>query len=203
MKSSDQIEDVRKSKSLEKIQANIPGYIASAKSLEVKNEDDRQLATVRLTAITKGLKELEKLRKQFVKPIKDSAKAIDAFFKEKAAPLKEADDSLRGKIGVYLDEQDRLRQEREAAEAAEHASKTSESETWGTAKPAAPVAIAAPPKMEKTSARKVLNIEVVNIEKVPIRFLLIDEMAIKAAWKDGIKEIPGLKLTEKNALTVR
>ena len=203
MKPSEQMEGVTNSKDLKEIENGVAAFIASAKALEVVDEDSRKVATERLTTISKGIKGMEKLRKQFVKPIKDSAKAIDTFFKEREAPLAEADTIYRGKIGAYLDEQDRLRRKAEAAEQKRHEAETTEAEKWGTKKPEAPVAIAPPPKMSATSPRKVLEIEVMNIHRVPSKYLVVSESAVKAAWKDGVRQIAGLKLTEKNALIVR
>lgn len=195
---------VEKSKEFVAAEGSVADIVSKAKRVEIANESQREITTAHLEGIAKALKKMEGLRKQFVKPIKDSAKAIDQFFKERTAPMKEAEQVLRSKLGEYLD---RIEAEAAAANAKaqeDHAAATEEIEALGGAPVAAPAVIAAPvKKVGSTTTRKVLHIEVEDLRKVPITYLVLDESAVKSAYKAGTKTIPGLILTEKNALTVR
>lgn len=63
----------------------------------------------------KGVKDEMKKRKDFFEPMKKTAKAAHSAIcdreNETLNPLKEADTMVREKVGVYLDEQDRIKRE--------------------------------------------------------------------------------------------
>ena len=197
---------VAKSKEFADLERGVKDIVAHAKAIRVTDESSREITIAHLENLNRGIKGAEALRKQFVKPIKDSAAAIDKWFRENTAPWKEANLILRSKVDEYVDAEEARIAKETADRDKEHTAANKEVTDLGAAPVAAPAALA--PMSMKTegsssSSRKVLDIEIVDLSKVPVKFLILNEVEVKIAYKNGEQEIPGLKLTEKNKLTVR
>jgi hypothetical protein len=97
-----------------------------------------------------------------------------------------------------------------AAELAEEARRKAEEAATAEAaisslpEPALPKAtVAAPAKPTGISQRKVWKHTVVKPELVPREFLVVDEKAIRQAVRDGVREIPGVRIEQVAEMAVR
>jgi len=183
-------------------------------------------ATAILGDIAKGLKAAEERRVWFVRPLNDHVKAINEFFKGLVAPLADADRTLRNKVLAYREserqrlaaEQARLKAEADAREAAARAAIKTLGATREEVKAALDSADAAIEAMEQvppppaptvrtalgsTTARRVMDFEVIDKSKVPGDYLVIDVPTVRAAIRAGVREIPGLRIYEKEVLAVK
>lgn len=54
-----------------------------------------------------------------------------------------------------------------------------------------------------TTFRKYITFEIVDITKVPAEYLSVDTKAINQAIRNGVRDIPGLKIFEKLSTVMR
>jgi hypothetical protein len=54
-----------------------------------------------------------------------------------------------------------------------------------------------------TTARRIMDFELTDISLVPKQFLLLDETAIRIAIRQGLREMPGIRIYEREILAVR
>lgn len=190
--------------------------VAAANALVVADDKGMGNATELLGWIASAKKGFEGKRKMLVKPLNDHVKTINTMFKEYTAPLEAADSTLRGKVLSYRQEQERIRREEEArlrklAEE-ERARLEEEAEREGTPPPPPmPIPQVQVRRQAKTtrgdfgtvSAKKVWDFEIVDASAVPPEFLMVNEKAIRAAVKAGVRNIPGVNIYQKEELSVR
>lgn len=166
-------------------------------------------------------------RKILVKPFNDGVKAINARFKEITGPLKNAETEIKGKMLSYQQEQNRLAQieadrvkkeeEDKALEEAERLAEEGEEdqaeEVLTKAEEALPPAVekAAPSRGDYggvASVKKTWTYEVTDIkllaEKHPELVVEISSEINKLIrGKDGARDIPGLRIFEKESMAIR
>lgn len=143
--------------------------------------------------ISTALKELEKKRKELVKPLNDRVKGINKFFRELQVPFDQANEIMRQKLTEYRKEEEKRRKELE---------KELESEMG------IPIAV---PKQHTTQrgqegqaiVKKHWTYGVDDLSKVPREYLTLDEKKVKDAIKQGIRNIKGLRIYEEERLTIR
>lgn len=87
---------------------------AQAEAIQVRNPEEADLAAAALRQIAQREKAAEAERVALVKPLNDHVKDINRKFKDAAAPYTEIKTVIKGKVGTYQAEQDRIRQEEEA-----------------------------------------------------------------------------------------
>lgn len=56
---------------------------------------------------------------------------------------------------------------------------------------------------ENASVRMVWSFDVVDLAQVPTEFIALDEKAVRAAIKDGVREIAGLKIYQKPTVAIK
>lgn len=177
--------------------------------------------------IRQALKKLEDERKSFTAPLNDTVKKINARFKPIKDQLEAARAAIQGKIGAYRREQERIRREeaerqrKEQEEAIlaeaqrlEEAGKTEEADKVVGQAPVEPVAPPPQPTMvrgESSGTASFIKEGVwvcVDLSKVPLMYLQLNESAINKAVKPsvdkgGIRDIPGLEITEEERMMNR
>ena len=183
-------------------------------------ENGADLAKLIKTAFNKA----ETERKLLVKPFNDGVKTINSRFRDLTGPLLDAETRIKGKMLTYRQEQDRilreeedrLRKEREAAALAEAEQLEAQGKdaladaTIEAAIETAPM----PTKLQPTrsdmgtvaSTRKTWTFELTSIKALAaVRpdLVMVDKVAINRAIKDGNREIPGLKIFQKESLQIR
>ena len=158
---------------------------------------------------------IEKRRVEFTKPLLDTQRDIKAMADNLKVDLQEAIKELRHRILTYEEEQERQRlaeiarieQERKEQEEALRAKAMAEQEITPEeidqliATKEAQVEIVMAPA--ETSLRKVWAYEITHPNKIPREYMTIDEKAIGAAVRSGVREIPGVKIFQKNQLNLR
>jgi hypothetical protein len=171
-------------------------------------------ATEILGKIATTKKKAEEVRKALVQPLQQQVNEINSKFKETLAPLVKADTILRNKVQDWHAYQERLRREEEERlrKLMEKEQKKAEkkAEKRGEAPPPpmpVPVVPQAPKTVKtdtgSTSIKTFWAWEVEDETKVPREYLMLNDQAISAAVKMGIREIPGIRIFQKQTLAVR
>lgn len=198
--------------------------------LVIDSDERYQTATDMVGMVSRIKKGFEELRVFLVKPLNDQVKRINDRFKNEAAPLERADSTLRQKMLAYQHEQQLKRQAEEArlralaeAERArlqaiadkERAKLEAKAEKKGIELPPAPppveaVPVYAPPVAKTVAAaaasatmKTVWRFEITDKAAVPESFKLVNETAIGAAVRAGVREIAGVRIYEAQELAVR
>lgn len=181
--------------------------VATATEIKVIDQKTYESANERI-GLLQGLK---KRVEDFFKPMKqkaqDAHKQICQQEKEQLSPILTAIDGLKQKtIAYYAAEQQRIaaEQERQRKAAEELAALAAEAETQGdteTATEAVGLAavedakVTCSPSVKGTSMREVWRAEIIDADKVPRCFLIVDQAALDAlakSQKDKMN-IPGVK----------
>lgn len=180
----------------------------------------------------KATKELERLRRSRVDPLNAEVENVNGLFRPITAALKALTDRGKRLIGAWQS-QERAREAREAEEArrlleeaslreAEAMAEAEAAETVlargaalaraeAASKEATAVMVAAPPPTPKgyksdeatTTVKERWAFEVVDAALVPRSFLTVDEKAIRSAVSCGVRQIPGVSITQEDSVTVR
>lgn len=191
--------------------------VARAKSMIVASDEEANAATDACKLLGTLVKQIENHRKDIVGPINDQVKRINAMYKQQTSPLEEADVIVRSKLQAYISEKNRKaaeneRKRREEAALAVAARAEVEGKT-DKAEMALKIALAADsPDVRTTSVgqtgatgliRKTWTYEIVDEETVPRQYLVVSDAAIKLAISAGVRVIPGVRIYEKEGLTIR
>lgn len=201
-----------------------------AKRISITDAVSYDSAITFLKEVNTKMKDFKAQREKYIKPMKDSIKAIDEKLKEPIKLLEETDATLRQKLNVYLDEvrkreEERLILERKKAEeeairqldnlesmktqAGEYDEVTQKA-IQRTIENKQNKAIEATVSSEKVnlstssaSVSMVWDFEVIDKAQLPLEYLKVDEVAIRAAIRNGSREIAGVKIFQKPQLSLR
>lgn len=168
--------------------------LQSIKQLQMKREEDYATVTNLYSEARKYKTLIESWKKEAKRPYREQILAID---NEAQQYLDLCDQSImlcNQQLGVYhanLQEQARLLEEAKAIFLKER-------------KPVF-IEIIKPKKTEKTTTviKKVPVYKVLDIKKVPKKYLQINESALKKDLNLGIREIKGLEITEEEQIQLR
>ena len=163
-------------------------------------------------------KAIEVSRKDFVRAPNDFVGAVNGLAKYYQELLKNGVQKSKDKLNIFAkakaleaqkaaEAERRARAEMQAKLDAEAAQMTAEAKAQDETAEAitAPKLPDAPPPVESKTIRaasgsatmvKTWKYEVIDPDIVPREFTMIDEKAIRAAVKDGIREIPGVRIFE-------
>lgn len=205
---------------------------AEAQMLMVRDPSSLAIATTMLLEAKAAAKEVMEKRDFFVKPLKDHVKQIEALFKPLIDTLSQADATLRSKVLEYrVVEQrkaDELRAEaeRRATIAAEEAARLAEKAASLTGKRAAAAQFKSDAKQDEANVaalamlaaqgparvmpsidgqvatRRVWRFEVEDESQVPREYLVVNESEIREAVRNGVREIPGVRIFSQEQLSV-
>ena len=183
-----------------------------------------------LKEVNTKLKDFKSQREKYIKPMKDSIKAIDEKLKEPIKLLEDIDTTLREKLNSYLSEvrkreEERLILERKKAEedAIREIDKLEQTKAQAgeydevtqkaiqrTIENKQSKAIEATVLNDKinlstnsASVSMVWDFEVTDKSSLPLEYLKIDEVAIRNAVRNGERNIPGVKIYQKPQLSLR
>lgn len=193
--------------------------LAQAERAVVRDDDSAGRMTDLLKVVKVKKAKSEGGRKALVKPLNDHVKWINQQFKDAQAPLTQADTIGRQKLGNYQreveyqrrEEAERLRREEESrrlaeAEAAEQAGDTDKVDQAldeAVHIPDAPRAAPTRGNFGSSSTRKTWKYRLVDVTKVPVQFLQLDDQAIRAEIRGGVRTIPGLEIFEDEQVVIR
>lgn len=183
-----------------------------------------------LKEVNTKLKDFKSQREKYIKPMKDSIKAIDDKLKEPIKLLEDTDAVLRQKLNSYLSEvrkkeEERLLLERKKAEeealkeidhledakryAGEYDEVTQRA-IQRTIENKQNKAIEATVSNEKinlstsnASVSMVWDFEIIDKSQIPLEYLKIDEVAIRNAIRNGERDIAGVKIFLKPQVSLR
>ncbi len=207
--SEQMIEQIEKQEQVKEISVTVGSLVHKANDLDICDSSTNEFGIGLLSKIAEGKKKAEAQRKMFTDPLNQSLKAINAFFKNLTAPLDEADGIIRSKVLIF-----RRAEEERARKEAEELQKKREEEAKKSASqgeaPAfvPPVVAQAPPttmtaKNGSATVRKIWDFEIENEAEIPREYLVVDSVKIRQAIKDGVREIHGIKIFQKETLSVR
>lgn len=166
-------------------------------------------------------KKIEEERTSLVKPLNDHVKMINGRFKSTTSRLEHGQGIIDRKLLAFNKaEEDRRRKEAEEArkaaeeEALRRAIALEAKGEEGAASAVIDDAIVAPAPVQKVGAvrgdfgsvatvRKIWTFEVEDLAKVPVEFLEVVAPKVNAAIKAGERNIPGLRIYEKDSIAVR
>jgi len=159
---------------------------------EINNDKELQICTETLVKVSATRKSIDAKRKEFVKPLNDHVKKINNEFKMRLEPVQETEKKLKIAIGNY-----QMKKEEEAkalAAAQEAKGEMSMIEAPKTTLRSTDGAV---------SVKKVWKFEVTDETKVPKKYLIVDEVALRKDIVAGEREISGVKIYQENQLSVR
>lgn len=167
------------------------------------------LAANFLVEIKKRLSVAEENRTFIVKPLNDQVKRINSRFKEGMEPLERAYEIVSGGLKAWRNSAE-VREAKEKADAiardAHAALREGDLETAQGKISEHKDAVALAPKAVRTEGgkvtfRKVWRHEIVDVEKLPASYWMVDEKKVAAAVKAGIA-IPGVKAWQEETEVV-
>lgn len=201
-----------------------------AKAIVVNDAVSYDNTVLFLKEIAQKKKDFKAQRDKYVKPMKDSIKAIDEKLQEPIKTLEKMEAIVRETLNNYLAEVNRREQERLALEKKkaeeealrkmeelEHAKLQSGEYDEVTQKAIARTVdheqnkiVEATTKQEKinlstsgASVSMVWDFEIIDKAQIPLEFLKVDETAIRNAIRAGEREISGVKIFQKTQLSLR
>jgi len=170
---------------------------------------------------------IEDKRKEITKPLLDAKKQVDDFVKNLTQDLNESKSELRGRILAYEKEQDNIRQEelrrlqiermriederrlkeqellKQAAENQEVDQKLMNEISELREKEQEVIAAPVLTEQPKSNIRKTWDWELIDISQVPVAYLMPYADKIKEAIKEGERNIPGIRIYQKETLSLR
>lgn len=153
------------------------------------------------------LKVAEGERTALTGPLNNVLRTINTRFKKYTEPLEKAKALIDGKMLAYGKKlAEAKRAEEEARRKEEDAARQAE---FPDEIPFAPPVAAPKPETvygntgSSASFTNTWDFEVEDVRKLPAEYLLPNEVAIRRAVREGVREIPGVRIFEKTGLRVR
>jgi len=141
---------------------------------------------------------IEKKRLELTQPLNQSLKAINLMFGQIKKPLEEARRLLTGKILNWkIAEQQRLAKEEARRRAIQEAHEKAGHEVK------APVVLERPDnKIGNTQTVKVWTYDIVDFSQLSDNYKIINPVAVNSAIRNGVRDIKGLKVYQKERLSI-
>jgi hypothetical protein len=205
----EKIETIKKAKQVKEATELSHVLLRKAVSAEITDDDGMAKATKFLSIIKSQYKQTDAMRQAFVRPLNEHVSNINAFFKEITRPLNEAEVFIKNKVLHYRKEQEKIRLKeeqrleairRKEQERLNRAAEKNKVEAPVLKAPAMPVA---KKSVGKSTFKKVWAFRVVNPQKVPRDYLVIDEWSIRQAIRSGVREIEGVEIFQDEIMTSR
>ena len=182
-------------------------------ALVIVDTETQHMAVETAKIVATLIKTVEAEREKLTGPLNDELKAINAHFKRYSTALEDLQRELKKKLAAYADELERLRREEEERQRRilEELRKKELEEAKAKGTEAAPALVIPTKEAEKTvhsdtgsaTAGKRWTFEVSDANAVPRDYLTVDEKKIRAAVRDGIREIPGVRIYQETSISIR
>lgn len=167
-----------------------------AEAIQVTTTEQEESAYTALTQIKQAIKTIEDKRKEITKPLNASLKAANAMFKTLSKPFIEADRIVRDKVMDFRQlQEEKAQKELERREKIQKAHEDKGHQTHEIIAPKAEVS-------KVTTVTKRWTFEVVNVDKVPREYLVLDSVSVNKAIRNGVREIDGLDIFQVEGLRV-
>lgn len=188
--------------------------LAEARAVKVQDQEGQISATNLAAGIKKVARTVEEARKEYTAPLNDHIKAVNGLAKEIATPLDDGLRHLTGQLNQYAAqvELERRKAEEEARRQAAEEQKRLDAEAKAAGVEAPIVPEVLPAKPEKAAVRteagtsfqrKTWTFEVEKLDEVPREYMILNEGAVRAAVRNGVRSIPGLKILETTGTVIR
>ncbi|MFA5377585.1 MAG: hypothetical protein WC455_17675 [Dehalococcoidia bacterium] len=186
---------------------------AEAKALTVQDQESLNIAVMLGGNAKKIGKAIDVQRKGIILEPSEFVKGVNGICKAITDQLDEAERTAKGKINQYqarvlMEQRERQKKADEEARNLQEAV-NKEAKEKGIEAPVvvAPVVQSAP-KVTRTesgsaSQRKVWSFEIVDGDKIPREYLIIESQKIRDAIKMGVREIPGVRIFEETKTIFR
>jgi hypothetical protein len=188
--------DKKIEQTIQKEKKNIVAITKQANKIElIKTNDDLVKATEFLVLLKNKLDSLENERLEYSKPLNAVLKKINSGFKELTTPLKETQNTVKDLIREYRErkEEERLKAEKLLQSSGKNTDLIVESTI--------PDVIESQSGEIRTVRR--WTFDIIDETKIPREYFCIDSEKIQAAIiKDGVRDIPGLKIYQKETTSV-
>lgn len=195
--------DPTKDREIVQIQREAGDLVQRAQNYQVVSDETYEEAGGIVSWIAQGKKRIEARRKFFTQPLNDQVKKINELFKELSMPFVKSDAIVRNKMLDYRQGQEKKRRDEEEKMKKE-AEKIAKKE--GISKEEV---IASMEKKEtvsttdKTTVRKDWTFEIIDVNKIPRKFLMPDEVNIRKAVRNGVRKIAGINIYEKEIVSIK
>lgn len=183
--------------------------------IQIKDKQSFEEATSKLQTI-KGLrKQIDGYWGELIKAAHTTWKRLNNKKKEMLKPVETIEDMLKGKINVYLDAEEKKRQEIQAKIAAEVKERQEEiekaikqeadeeqKEILKMQSDLMSESVILPQKDKAISQRYIYDFKVIDESKIPCEYLMINETKIKQKIREqkGETRIPGIEIIKKRIL---
>lgn len=201
-----------------------------AKSVKVTDAISYDSAVLFLREVSQKKKDFKSQRDKYVKPMKDSIKAIDEKLQEPIKLLETVEGIVRETLNKYLDEVHKQEQERLAlerkkveeealkeidnlenikAQASEYdeVTKRAIERTIENKQNKAIEATASEVKInlstDNATVSMIWDFEIIDKSQIPLDFLKVDETAIRNAIRNGERSISGVNIFQKPQISLR
>jgi len=194
---------------LRRYQDQVNGMVAYAEALVIRDAAAVDGATNDLSMISSLKRQLEDRRKEYVGPLNNEVKEINALFKTLTEPLAEADSLTRKKILAWNEEQRRLKAEAEAINQQKIDLARREMELNGEITvDTTPVDVPTDPRRRieadagVAATAKLWKWEVIDFALVPDEYKMIDASKVGRVVRAGIRSIAGIRIYDEETLRV-
>ena len=199
---------------LEPFRNQAKALAVEAKGIKVRDQESRVAATNLAANIKTIAKKVEDARKDYTAPVNAHVKSVNGLAGEISGPLDEGLRHLTGELNKYAAqvELERRMAEQEARRQAEAEQKRLDAEAKAAGVEAPLVPEVLPAKPEKAAVRteagtsyqrKTWTFSVEKLEEVPREYMILNNGAVHAAIKNGVRAIPGLKIIETTNTVIR
>jgi len=192
-----------KTEELAVIQESGAALIAMANHHGVENQTEADEANEILKKITHGLKLMEEKRKSFTAPLNQSLKEINETFKQMALPVNAAKTALSDRLMSWR-RQEQARIDEERAKAVREEERRRKIQEAHAAKghvvkeDITPVVKPIPFSVNDTTKVQLRwTYEIEDDTKIPRDYLTVNGPAITQAVRAGVRDIPGVKIYQK------
>lgn len=179
--------------------------------IQVKDEATQVEAADALANLRNIIRQVEETRKELVKPLNDHVKFINSRFEQFLNPVKKAENYLREQISQYRAQVEETRRKEQARQDRLAEKRAERAEERGDVRPipevVAPMVSGPPKTIEVSTGRlsfmKIRKWEVLNLEKIPREYFVLDESRITKVVKAGIPDISGIRIWEEEVPVAR
>lgn len=182
-----------------------------ASGITVSDEESNAAAADVVVNLSKTAKVVEELRKYYTDPLEQAKKGIIATFKKMGLDAAGQEQRLRDELGAFYMKKENAKREAAAAALALEQKRQADARKLGRAAPP-PLAAPAPAEVPRTTETEngSLNIGlewaftgISDENAVPRQYLMVNEVAIRAAVKSGVRSIPGVVIVERPKTSAR
>jgi len=185
-------------KEIQALEKEVSPLITEAGSYKIDSVEAVDNASLFLRKLKDAENNLEAKRVTFTAPLNQSLKAINDTFRQLRTPIEQARMVLTNAILAWKRaENERLAKEeaRRRAIQESHAEKGHEV--------SAPVVLERPEaKIGNTQTVKVWTFGIVDIAQIPDAYKLVNETAVRQAIREGVREIPGVRIFQEERLSI-